>query len=126
MAMVRRKPRHLEHKEAEAYVRWFRQAHPRYVELMWHTPNERKDATEARLLSAAGVAPGVPDFTIAVPARGFHGAYLELKRTGAVPSSVSVHQRAKLDALTRAGYYAHVCFGLDEIMYRTSWYLGTH
>jgi hypothetical protein len=113
-----------EAKEAEAYVQWFAVKFPQWTQHMWHNPNERANAVEAKRLSAQGVVPGVPDYTIAVACRGFHGCYLELKRTGARPSSVSQQQIDKIDILNRAGYYARACFGLDEMIERTTWYLS--
>lgn len=120
---VKARRRYLEDAEAAAFVKWFDLKYPQFVDLMWHTPNERSSAIEAKRLAAVGVRPGVPDFTIAVPARGFHGAYIELKHTKAAQSRISDAQVRKLQALERAGYFARCCFGLDGIMATTAWYL---
>jgi hypothetical protein len=49
-----------------------------------------------------------------VPAKGFHGLYIELKRTGGTPCDVRPEQSAWLEALNGHGYRAVVAYGWEE------------
>lgn len=63
-------------------------------------------------MKAQGLRAGVPDYSLDVARRGFHGLRLELKRrTGVVTSPV---QAKWLQFLTDQGYWAIVCKGWEE------------
>lgn len=65
-------------------------------------------SVEAAKLKASGVRAGVPDISVAWPAGGKHGLYVELKVGKNRPSAEQFEWMAKL---TRAGYEAVWCRG---------------
>lgn len=83
------------------------------LELMYHVPNGGyRNKAEAGRFRAQGVKSGVPDIVLPVARGGYHGLYIELKRT--VGGRVSEEQREWLDRLTAQGYYTAVCRGWEE------------
>jgi hypothetical protein len=82
------------------------------LSLLYHVPNGGKRyAATARRLKAEGVKPGVPDLCLPVARGGFHGLYIELKRVRG--NKATDKQTSWLEALTRQGYRAAVCFGWE-------------
>lgn len=78
------------------------------LKFIFAIPNgERRDAITGSRLKAAGVKPGVPDIFIPIPASGYHGAYLELKRKKG--GRVSDAQDTYIDFLSSQGYACYVC-----------------
>lgn len=73
----------------------------------------------------SGMKKGYPDLSLPVPRRGFHGLYLEVKRTGGVPSDVKDEQMAWMNILNSLGYHACLAFGFDEAVFLIDWYLQT-
>lgn len=103
-----------EAQEQAALFRWAAFAsgtHPE-LRLLFHVPNGgSRDPIEARHLKEQGVKAGVPDMFLPVPRGGYHGLFIELKRSkGGV---VSEDQRAWLDRLRLQGYRAEVARGWD-------------
>lgn len=80
--------------------------------LMYHIPNERKNALEAMRLKAQGVKAGVPDVCLPVPNGKYAALYIEMKRTKRW--QLSDVQREWIAALNRAGNKAVVCKGWEE------------
>ena len=80
-----------------------------------------RDKREAHNLRLQGVKRGVPDIFLPAARKGFHGLFIELKRTKG--GKVSEDQRAWLDALTRQGYRAVVCYGFEEAQHEIESYL---
>lgn len=104
-----------ESEEQQALFRWAQLQAGAYPELQWmyHIPNEgyRHPATGHRL-RAEGLKRGVPDICLPAARGGYHGLYIELKRTrGGV---LSAEQLDWLAALSEAGYAATVCRGWEE------------
>lgn len=84
------------------------------LELLHHIPNGgyRQKATAARM-KAEGVKAGVPDLCLPVPAHGFHGLYIEMKKRDH-SNGLSRLQRDWIENLRDQGYKAEVAFGADE------------
>lgn len=86
-------------------------AHPELM-LLHHIPNGgKRDKKTAARLKMEGVKAGVPDICLPVSRGKFHGLYIELK-TGA--NKTTDNQEAWLEALTKQGYLAAVCYGWEE------------
>lgn len=115
-------------------VSWFRVAHPELARLLHHSANEGKRTTRivhthagARVvcsggarLKAMGMQTGFPDLFLAVPSRGMHGLFIEMKsETGRLEPS----QREMLALLSEQGYATAVCRSLDEFQHVTDSYL---
>lgn len=82
------------------------------LQMLYHIPNERKcSAQQGARMKAEGRKAGVPDICLPVARGGFHGLYIELKRTKG--GKVSEEQAGWLKALQRCGYRAEVCKGWD-------------
>jgi hypothetical protein len=93
------------------------------LSLLYHIPNGGKRyAATARRLKAEGVKPGVPDLCLPVPRGGFHGLYIELKRTRG--NNATDKQTQWLAALTRQGYRAAVCYGWEAAAKAITEYLN--
>ena len=111
--------------EQKELFRWAEMMQNRYPELrgMYHCPNGgRRNPHEAHNLRLQGVKPGVPDICLPVPRGGYHGLYIELKRTRG--GRLSDDQRGWLAFLNRQGYLAVVCKGWHEASGVIMGYLG--
>ena len=106
-------------------VSWFRVAHPELARLLHHSANEGKRTTRivhthagtrvvcsgGARLKAMGMQTGFPDLFLAVPSRGMHGLFIEMKsETGRLEPS----QREMLALLSEQGYATAVCRSLDD------------
>lgn len=115
-------------------VSWFRIAHPELARLLHHSANEGKRTTRivhthagtrvvcsgGARLKAMGMQTGFPDLFLAVPRRGMHGLFIEMKSaTGRLEPS----QREMLALLSEQGYATAVCRSLDDFQRVTDSYL---
>ena len=115
-------------------VSWFRIAHPELVRLLHHSANEGKRTTRivhthagtrvvcsgGARLKAMGMQTGFPDLFLAVPRRGMHGLFIEMKsETGRLEPS----QREMLALLSEQGYATAVCRSLDDFQHVVDSYL---
>ncbi len=104
-----------ESEEQQALIAWAEMQTGRYPELalLYHVPNggHRHKATAARL-RAEGVKSGVPDIVLPTARGGYHGLYVEMKRTRG--GRLSLEQIAWLDALRAEGYMAIDCKGWED------------
>ena len=115
-------------------VSWFRVAHPELARLLHHSANEGKRTTRivhthagtrvvcsgGARLKAMGMQTGFPDLFLAVPSRGMHGLFIEMKSaTGRLEPS----QREMLALLSEQGYATAVCRSLDDFQHVTDNYL---
>ncbi len=101
--------------EQQRLFQWARLAegaHPE-LRLLYHIPNEgkRSRASGARM-RAEGLKRGVPDLCLPVARGGWHGLYIELKRTKG--GRVSGDQAEWMRRLRNEGYAAQVCHGWEE------------
>jgi hypothetical protein len=113
-----------EDAEQEHLVAWLDLMRNRHPEVLYHSiPNGgwRHKATAARL-KATGAKPGVPDLFFPVARQGFHGLYVEMKRTRG--GQISESQRLWISALGANGYRAEVCKGAEEAMRTVTDYFG--
>ena len=115
-------------------VSWFRIAHPELARLLHHSANEGKRTTRivhthagtrvvcsgGARLKAMGMQTGFPDLFLAVPRRGMHGLFIEMKSaTGRLEPS----QREMLALLSEQGYATAICRSLDDFQHVTDSYL---
>lgn len=103
-----------EHDEQTALIDWTILMQTKWPELklFFHIPNEgkRSPAAALRLLSE-GMKRGVPDNFLPVSRGGYHGLWIELKRTK--NSSATQDQKQWIEALNAQGYLAVVCKGWE-------------
>ena len=83
------------------------------LSLLLHIPNGgARRKSEAARMSAEGVRAGVPDLCLPVARGGYHGLFIELKRTRG--GRVSPEQTRWIRNLNDQGYYAAVCIGWEN------------
>ena len=112
-----------EEQEQRAVIEWARLSRGRFpgLWLLFHIPNGglRHPVTGLRL-KLIGTRSGVPDLLLPVSAQGFHGLFIEMKRSVDRPKkkggkgSLSESQLWWRDHLTRQGYRVEVCYGFEE------------
>ena len=93
------------------------------LKLLHHIPNggQRNKAT-AIALKRQGVKAGVPDLMLPVSRLGYHGLYIELKKSDHTNRPTKL-QREWLEALEQQGYFTAVCYGYDEAVQKLTEYL---
>ncbi len=102
-----------EHDEQVALVKWFDMAYPKYAERLVATPNGgARNIVVAKKLKAEGTRAGYPDLFLPVARKGYHGLYIELKKTKG--GRLSESQNDWLQFLNSEGYQAVCCHGWDE------------
>lgn len=104
------------------WAEWMSGKHPE-LEFMYHVPNGgmRNKATAGKL-KAQGVKAGVPDICLPYPCGGYHGLYIELKRSSG--GRLSKSQKRYIEKLSGFGYRAVVCNGYDEAVKEIEKYLS--
>ncbi len=73
--------------------------------MMWHTINESGSTGSQQfgaMLNQMGRKKGVPDWLVMIPVKGYHGLYVELKRSRKQDSSIS--KESKEFGITAEGY----------------------
>ena len=100
-----------EFKHQAALVSWFDIACKRYnlpKYALYSNPNGgTRNPLEAANLKRGGVRRGVPDLTLCVPRKGYHGLYIELKHG---KNKLSAEQGEFLEFLQAQNYYVTVCY----------------
>lgn len=77
-----------------------------------HIANERKCSSRAgRELNKMGVRKGIPDLSLFIAKKGYHGLFIEMKRPREYPRP---EQRAMMASLEEEGYKCVVCRSLEE------------
>lgn len=119
-------PTPYEHDEQAALFEWAGWMAGRWPELeyMHAIPNggDRNKVVAAKL-RAEGVKAGVPDIFLPCPRGGFHGLYIEMKRTRG--GRVSREQQRWIDGLRAQGYRVEVCAGFDAAKKTIEEYMKT-
>lgn len=111
-----------EHDMQVRCVNWFADCFPEYEPYFWATPNGGyRSAKTAKAMKAEGQKAGVPDLFLAYPAKGYHGLFIEMKKSevgkkgGIVgKGKTSDAQEARMAALTEVGYLCVVCYTEDQ------------
>jgi len=80
---------------------------------IFHIPNGSYKSYTARIKAKKdGLKSGVPDLMIPIPAKNYHGLFIELKRVKL--SKVSLNQKLWIKLLNEQGYKAVICYGGEE------------
>ena len=114
--------RHIEHNMQVECVNWFKANFAAYAPFFWSTPNggyrSRKTAKEMKL---EGQKAGVPDLQLAYPCNGYHGLFIEMKKSrigkkGQLidKGTLSDHQEEVIANLRRVGYRVEVCYSVQQ------------
>ncbi|MGE4267158.1 MAG: VRR-NUC domain-containing protein [Deferribacterales bacterium] len=101
-----------EHNEQVSLFQWAAMQTARYPELalMFAVPNGGlRNATVAAKLKAEGVKPGVPDIFLPVVRGGYHGLFIEMKRTKG--GKLSAEQANWIAKLLEQRYAVYKCEG---------------
>lgn len=90
---------------------------------VFHIPNGGyRHKSVAVDMKRLGVKAGVPDLCIPLAKGGYHGLYIEMKRSNFTPSKLTEQQRAWIQLLKKNGYAAFVCAGADNAIKCIEWY----
>lgn len=93
----------------------------KYFKLIIHFPNEGKRSIHyGKMLKSLGMRKGVVDLFIAVPKRGYGGAWIELKSEN---GKLKPEQEAFLRDMKQQNFYTRVTWSLDEAIKIIEWYL---
>lgn len=115
----------LEETEQEKYFQWVRSNQVKYPVLRWiyaSLAGIRLSPLMASKAKKQGNRKGICDICIPCARRGYHGAYIEMKRQkGGKLSPEQVEFLAHLEA---EGYYKSVAKGADHAIEITKFYLG--
>lgn len=110
----RRAPQPTEAQEQAALIAWahlYESSIPE-LRLLFHIPNGgKRNIREAAKFKKLGVLRGVPDLFLAVACGGFHGLWIEMKKT---KGQISKEQRHMLRDLEAGGYRVAVCYSWLE------------
>lgn len=117
-----------EHAEQAQVIAWARIAVSRWpeLELLFAIPNQgrhggRRGRFWGARMAEEGLRGGVPDLMLPVARGGFHGLFVELKRT--VGGRVNPRQAAWHEMLREAGYQVVVARGAKEAIAEVERYL---
>lgn len=107
-------PRFIEFKSCCALIKWWGFACRMYKvpeQLLFHVPNQAAGGPRRGAnLKAMGVRAGTPDYMLAVPRKGVHGLFMEMK---APDGKVTEEQEIALHKLREQGYATEVCYSTD-------------
>ncbi len=111
--------------EQKGLMLWLRGWNREVWEHTFHVPNGgSRHKLEAANLKAQGVKAGVPDIFIEIPRGGFHGLRIELKATPPHDAKVTDSQSEWGDRLSKQGYRAVVCRGIEAAKAEIKAYLS--
>lgn len=122
MAEIRTSYITTEHGEQVALFLWAQMNKARlpWLDMMFAIPNGgERNVIVASRMKEEGVKKGVPDIFIPCPAGGYHGMFIEMKRSG---GRVSPEQAAMIKKLQNAGYCVAVCYGWEEAVQQIELY----
>lgn len=113
-----------EHAEQRALLTWASMSAGKHPELrlLFAIPNGgARSKAAAGKLKAEGVKPGVPDLCLPVARGGFHGLYLEMKRTQG--GTLSPEQKQWHQDLIEQDYHVALCKGQPSAQHTLTTYL---
>lgn len=85
-----------------------------------HIPNEGKRTSRyGKSLKDMGMRPGVSDLFIAMPRKGYSGAWIELKSKNGVVSDAQMQFKQDMH---RHNYFTETCYSLKEAIELIEWY----
>jgi hypothetical protein len=117
--MAKRKD--VEHQEQVALFKWLSIKYPDQYAVTYAVPNAaRRSPRQGAYMKAEGLKAGVPDICMAYPSNGYHGLYIELKTIKGRPTD---SQNEWIGRLSKNGYAADICYGLDDAMRTIGEYL---
>jgi hypothetical protein len=99
---------------------------PDLSKMMWHVINESGGSGDAQYgssLNRLGRKKGVPDWHVMIPSNGYHGLYVELKRSRKVDSSTSKEQKDFLLMAESLGYKCVIAYGYKAALKSIEKYL---
>ena len=102
-------------------VKW-----PDLAPMMYHIINESGGMGSSQYGSALnrlGRKKGVPDWPVMIPKNGYHGLYIELKRSRKRDSSVDKEQVKFLLQAESLGYKCVICYGYKAALHVIEEYL---
>jgi len=110
-----------ENWEQRQLIQWARSIPE--LQYLFHIPNEAVGGKGWIIRNRQlGVKSGIPDLFLPIPARGYHGLFIEMKtKTG---GRLSHEQKLWIDALNTFGYRAVVCHGWEEARIELEAYLN--
>lgn len=119
-----------EFDEQKELVSWFDKTYRQYKARLFCIPNGthlagglKQRAIQASRLKHQGQRNGVPDLMLPIPAGGYHGLFIEMKRVKG--SEVSPQQKRWQGWLNDAGYMSVICYGAEQAKEVIKCYLGS-
>jgi hypothetical protein len=112
-----------EHANQAALFQWRDLMLTQYPQLRWmHAiPNgTRTSIRVATKMKREGVTKGVADINLPYPCGGYHVMWVEMKAPG---GKLSAEQKEFRSAMLEAGYYAVVCWSVDDAIFEIVQYL---
>ena len=99
-----------EDDEQRQLIQWCR-TDPR-LQFLFHIPNENTAGIKWGIRNRQlGVKSGVPDLMLPIPAKGYHGLFVEMKTAH---GKLSENQKRWLSALKTFGYRTVVAYGWQD------------
>ena len=91
------------------------------LQFLFHIPNENTAGIKWGIRNRQlGVKSGVPDLMLPIPAKGYHGLFVEMKTAH---GKLSENQKKWLSALETFGYRAVVAYGWQDAKNKIMEYL---
>ena len=100
-----------EQKIQHQCVMWFDSEYPQYRGLLYHNYLNPPNAITGRILKGLGLRKGVPDLTLALPIKGKHGLYIEMKNE---KGTLQKEQLKYRDLRQKVGYNWELCRSLEQ------------
>lgn len=113
----------LETDEQQRLILWVDTFHPKEGKLLFAIPNGgSRHPAEAARLKAEGVRPGVLDLFYMEPRGGYHGLFIEMKRSKRSMSVISGGQDHFIKRARGKNYAVRVCWGAAQAKEALGWY----